>query len=181
MGFISIIISLFAILISGFGLWENYLKPFELYSINSKIVSYMGENENVLLFDLYISFSNLGKKFGLIKDIEIKYKNNKNIIRGNVISECKLQSDGQYKKDKDWHPILLRGEESKLAMFVIKATFEINKLRDEKNKGDIIIKYIPNLKEKTIESYIIPFEYEINLRDTKLRNTAYREKINNNS
>ena len=161
---ISLSISVIALGISAYGLWENHLRPFRILALNSKTISYMGSTEKELLFDFYLSFSNLGKRVGLIKNISILCNSGDNEIKAKVIYECKWASDGSYKKDKDWHPILLRGEETKLAMFVFVSNTEIDNIKDGIYIGSVAVEYQPNLKKEKTKLIEISFSYEINIK-----------------
>lgn len=173
----SLLISILALGISAYSIWVNHLRPFQILALKSKIVSYMGSGEKDLLFDFYLSFSNLGKRVGLIKNINLVCNNEDIEIKAKVISECKLTSEGNYTKDKDWHPILLRGEETKLAMFVFVSNIEIDDVEDGIYKGSVAVEYQPNLKKDSTKIKEIPFSYEINIKESKLRNIEYRNKF----
>ncbi len=181
---IAVVISLVALFISFLSLWVNSLTPFRLHVLNDpptfsvyKILPQVSGDEEgktwwIPSFDVGISFFNLGRRPGEVKDVRLVaefkgYRTNKKyVFYPKWIVDYPKFCEKKHERLKwihsavvrDWYPLLLGGQKESHVHFVLEGD-----RWDQKESGsfEILFEVATGKKWRAYQKYTLRFDDSI--------------------
>jgi hypothetical protein len=146
-----IIISTIALAISFFVMYQNYLKPFNLFILTSHYVPWVERND-LLCMDLSIDFFNSGMKVGLIENVFLEISNGGNCFKLNQRHIRGFNDSQKIIIKSFWSPFYLVGKTEVNQIVSFYSEYNIDKLIDEESLARLLVSYKkkPNSKSNSL-------------------------------
>jgi hypothetical protein len=140
-----IFISLAAIFISIFVMYQNFLKPFCLYVLTGHYL--IEVKDNFLYVDLSIVFFNRGMRIGFIENIFLDITYGDEIIRLNQRHIRKFQDSPKLVIERYWSPFFLNGKAEINQIVSFYSDRKIENQIEGKTLGMLTVQYKKNPKK----------------------------------
>ncbi len=169
-----IIISTIALAISFFVMYQNYLKPFNLFILTSHYVPWVERND-LLCMDLSIDFFNSGMKVGLIENVLLEISNGGNTFKLNQRHIRGFNDSQKIVIKSFWSPFYLVGKSEVNQIVSFYSEYNIDKLVDEESLAKLFVTYKnkPNSKNDSI----LIINIKINLEKKEILARSNRPRI----